>query len=144
MNMPTPDTLALIDHRLSAIEDSHNDLKDAIKDLTVAINKLAVIDERQVQSALVLDKLSNAVDKAHTRIDNQNAHIVSAVDAERKAREEQARMDAEVIKLIDRRVDALEKAEVENQRLRGWAFGAIGVLGLGVGAALLKIIGLTV
>ena len=141
--MPSTDTLALIDHRLSSIESGYVDLRDAIKDLAAAINKLAIIDERQVQSAMVLDKLNNAVDKAHSRIDSQSSAITAAVAEERKSREDQARVDAEAMKALERRVDALEKSDVENRRVRNWAFGLVTLLGVAVAGGLLRLIGLS-
>lgn len=129
--MPTAtDTLALIEHRIASIEDSHVDLKDAIKDLTVAINKLAIIDERQVQSALIMDKLSAAIDKAHSRIDGLTSEFAKALE---KAREECRQHREE----LDRRIVELEKAEPLQQQTSQWMLAAVwGFAGL-VAAGLL-------
>ena len=135
--MPTPDTLALIDHRLSSIEQGYIELRDAIKDLAAAINKLAIIDERQVQSALVMDKLTTAVDKAHSRVDNLTSEFARAMEA--------AKVECVTItKELERRVDALEKSDVENRRVRNWAFGLVTLVAVGVLGGLLKMIGLSV
>ena len=135
--MPNPDTLALIDHRLSSIENGYSELRDAIKELAAAINKLAIIDERQVQSALVMDKLTNAVDKAHSRVDNLTSDFARAMEA---ARKECHTVTSE----LERRVSVLEKADVENRRVRNWAFGLVTLVTVGVLGGLLKLIGLSV
>ena len=113
MQTADTNTLALIEHRLSSIEDSHSDLKDAIKDLTVAINKLAIIDERQVQSALVLDKLAGSVDKAHTRIDGLITEFAKAID---KVKEESTAHREE----IEKRLLDLERNEPMQKKTTEW------------------------
>lgn len=124
------DPISLIEHRLSSVEESHSDLKDAIKELTMAINKLAIIDERQVQSALIMDKLSAAIDKAHSRIDGLTSEFAKALE---KAREECRQHREE----LDRRIVELEKAEPLQQQTSQWMLAAVwGFAGL-VAAGLL-------
>lgn len=89
----------LIEHRLASIEDSYADLKEAIKELTIAIRKLAIIDERQIQSALVMDKLSAAVDKAHNRIDGLTSEFAKALE---KAKSDCAAMQQGVSDRVSR------------------------------------------
>ena len=127
-------SLALIEHRLSSIEDSHGDLKDAIKELTVAIHKLAVIDERQIQSALVLDKLSQAVDKAHSRIDGLTSEFAKAL--------ERAKQDCSAhVKTIESRLSELEKTEPMQKKTTEWVDK---VQWLVVGTVLTAIVGMVV
>lgn len=111
--MPPADTLALIEHRIASIEDSHTDLKEAIKELTQAIHKLAIIDERQIQSAITMDKLSAATDKAHSRIDGLTSEFAKAL--------EKAKGDyAGGMKALDDRVAKLEQQAPMQQRTTEW------------------------
>ena len=124
------DPLALIEHRIASIEDSHIDLKDAIKELTQAIHKLAIIDERQIQSAITMDKLSAATDKAHSRIDGLTSEFAKALE---KAREECRQHREE----LDKRITELEKAEPMQKKTSEWMLAAVwGFAGL-VAAGLL-------
>ena len=107
------DPIALIEHRLASIEDSHTDLKDAIKELTIAINKLAIIDDRQVQSVLVMDKLSAAVDKAHSRIDSLTSEFAKALE---KAKED----CAAATKGLEERVKVLEIQSPTQKKTTEW------------------------
>lgn len=128
------DTLAIIEHRLSSIESSHDELKDAIKDLTVAINKLAIIDERQVQSALILDKLSSSVDKAHMRIDGLQTEFAKALH--------QAKVDCHTeMKSLTERMSKLEIEAPLNKQTSQWVFNALwGFAGLAAAGIFHKIL----
>jgi len=111
--MATSETIALIEHRISSIEESHMDLKDAIKELTNAIHKLAIIDERQIQSAITMDKLSAATDKAHSRIDGLTSEFAKALE---KAKEENQLQRA----TLEVRLANLEKAEPIQKKTTEW------------------------
>lgn len=111
--MPTDQAIALIEHRLTSMEASHDDLRDAIKELTVAINKLAIIDERQVQSALILDRLSNSVEKAHARIDGLQNDFARALE---RAKEECHSARSE----LEKRLIDLEKSEPLQKKTTEW------------------------
>lgn len=110
--MPT-DHLSLIEHRLSSIEGSHDELRDAIKELTIAINKLAIVDERQVQAALIMDRLTQSVDKAHSRIDGLQSEFAKAL--------QQAKSDCQAeVKTLDTRVVNLEKSAPIQEKTAHW------------------------
>jgi translation elongation factor EF-1alpha len=111
--MATSETIALIEHRISSIEESHMDLKDAIKELTNAIHKLAIIDERQIQSAITMDKLSAATDKAHSRIDGLTSEFAKALE---KAKEENQLQRA----ALEVRLSNLEKTEPIQKKTTEW------------------------
>jgi len=89
------------------------DLKDAIKELTNAIHKLAIIDERQIQSAITMDKLSAATDKAHSRIDGLTSEFAKALE---KAKEENQLQRA----TLEVRLANLEKAEPIQKKTTEW------------------------
>lgn len=131
--MSGSDQFALIEHRLANIEGTHSDLKEAIRDLTQAIHKLAVIDERQVQSAVAVDKLSSTIDKAHTRIDSLSSRVVEVA--------EKMRTDSETKQAaLEKRLVELEKAEPMQKQTSQWVFGALwGLAGLAGSYAFNKI-----
>ena len=147
--------IAVIDHRVTALEDDRNEMLQVLKELNVAVNKLVIIDERQVQAAIIMDRLTKSADRAHERIDVVSGEMGSRIDGVRSevqgvvsalgksvsALKSEAH-DAHV--KIEARIDELEKAEVENKRVRGWVFAIIGLLGLAVAGAILKLIGLSV
>ena len=140
----SPEHIAVIDHRVTALEDDRNEMLQVLKELNVAVNKLVIIDERQVQAALIMDRLTKSADRAHERIDGVRSEVqgvVSALGKSVSALKSEAH-DAHV--KIEARIDELEKAEVENKRVRGWVFAIIGLLGLAVAGAILKLIGLSV
>ena len=59
----------LLHHRVGSLEDQQDEIKDVLKELTTAIHKLIIIDERQVQAALAMDRLSSSNEKLHERVD---------------------------------------------------------------------------
>ena len=158
--------LAIIGHRVAALESDRNEILQVLKELNVAVNKLVIIDERQVQAALIMDRLVKTNDRAHERLDEMAAEFANRID---RYKTECVMRDTDHSKSIEdltsalgksvsalkseavdthktreARSDELEKAEVENKRVRGWVFALIAVIGLGVAGALLKLIGLSV
>jgi len=151
----TEQDMAVIGHRVSALETDRNEILQVLKELNVAVNKLVIIDERQVQAALIMDRLVKSTDRAHERIDAVSGEMGSRIDTVKTEITEVTSAlgksvgalrseAAETHKQLEGRIDELEKAEVENKRVRGWVFAIIALIGLGVAGALLKLIGLTV
>ena len=139
----TEQDMAVIGHRVSALETDRNEILQVLKELNVAVNKLVIIDERQ------------STDRAHERIDAVSGEMGSRIDTVKTEITEVTSAlgksvgalrseAAETHKQLEGRLDELEKAEVENKRVRGWVFALIAVIGLGVAGALLKLIGLSV
>lgn len=156
--------IAVIGHRVASLEEDRNEILQVLKELNVAVNKLVIIDERQVQAALIMDRLTKTTDRAHQRIDEVTAELADRID---RSKSESVLRDMEQNKsveeltsvlgksvsalqasqqdlkeTIDQRIRTLENAEIENKRIRGWFFGAIGVVALALGAAVFKLIGL--
>jgi len=68
--MTANNNVELMEHRIEMLEETHSEIKIVLKELTTAVNKLIIVDERQVQAAVALDRLTKNVDKAHERIDS--------------------------------------------------------------------------
>jgi heme oxygenase len=135
-----------------------------LKELNVAVNKLVIIDERQVQAALIMDRLTKTTDRAHQRIDEVVGELSDRID---RSKSECVMRDTEHAKgleeltsalgksvsalktehremhtQLERRVTALEHAEIENRRVRNTLFAGVGLLGVAVVGAFFKLIGL--
>ena len=158
------ENIAIIGHRVAALEEDRNEILQVLKELNVAVNKLVIIDERQVQAALIMDRLTKTTDRAHQRIDEAVSELSERMDRSKSEcmlrDSEQAKSleeltsalgksvsalkteQKELHERIDVRMRALENAEIENHRIRGWVFAAIGLLGAAVAAAIFKLIGL--
>lgn len=54
--------------KLELLHEDVNDMKSVLKDLTVAINRLAIVEERQAQTATSLDRAFTALEKIESRI----------------------------------------------------------------------------
>jgi hypothetical protein len=160
----TEENIAIIGHRVASLEEDRNEILQVLKELNVAVNKLVIIDERQVQAALIMDRLTKTTDRAHQRIDEVAGELAERID---RAKSESVVRDTGMTKSIedltsalgksvsalkteqqelhtkiDNRMRALEHAEVENRRIRTIIFGAMALLGTAVAAAILKVIGL--
>jgi hypothetical protein len=158
------ENIAIIGHRVAALEEDRNEILQVLKELNVAVNKLVIIDERQVQAALIMDRLTKTTDRAHQRIDEMATELAERIDRSKsecmvrdtgisksvedltsalgKSVSALKTEQKELHEKIDVRMRTLENAEIENQRIRGWVFAAIGVMALALGGAVFKLIGL--
>jgi hypothetical protein len=59
------DTVVL---RIKALHEDVSDMKDVLKELTAAINRLALVEERQAQTALALERAFAALTKVEDRL----------------------------------------------------------------------------
>ncbi len=75
----TPERGELFDHRLNLLEENHSEMKQVLKEVSTALNKLVLIDERQVQAALSIDRLSNRLDKYDERLAAEYLKVESAL-----------------------------------------------------------------
>lgn len=57
-----------ISMKLDMLHDDVSDMKSVLKDLTVAINRLAVVEERQTQTSTALERAFVALEKVETRV----------------------------------------------------------------------------
>lgn len=56
--------------KLDALHADITDIKLVLKELTVAINRLAIVEERQSQAADALERAFTALDKIEVRVSN--------------------------------------------------------------------------
>lgn len=125
MNTPTSSiqqssydaTLLLVTDRLNGIHkdviDLRESVRDSVKDIAVALNKLAAFEERQLNMSTAYDRLSKDFEKTLDKYEK-----------------------------LENRVDALERDQPDNQRIKDWIYkGIIGILGI-VGLFVMKFVGL--
>ena len=62
-------TVLLIAHKLEALHEDVGAMKDVLKELTSAITKLALIEERQAQAALAQERAFKVLEKLEARVD---------------------------------------------------------------------------
>jgi hypothetical protein len=158
------ENIAIIGHRVASLEEDRNEILQVLKELNVAVNKLVIIDERQVQAALIMDRLTKTTDRAHQRIDEVAGELAERIDRSKsecmvrdtsltksvedltsalgKSVSALKTEQSELHTKIDNRMRELEHAEVENRRIRTMIFGAMALLGTAVAAAIFKLIGL--
>lgn len=119
-----PDNLQLINHRVERLEGNHSEIKEALRELTQAVQKLVVVDERQVQAAINMDRIAKTLDKAHARLDTVVADFSRALE---KAKDEQAN----AFKALELRVDTLEREAPMQRQASQWVSAAVyGAAGL--------------
>lgn len=140
---PIQDHFPLLDHRITNLEENQNELKMVLKEIAVAVQKLVLIDQRQVDTATIMDRLASNVDRGHNRIDLLQMEINNTVTKEREKREEEKKAILDSAKQLENRVDALEKADVENKRVRNWAFSIVTLMGVAIVGGIFKLIGLS-
>lgn len=93
---------AVLAHKVDAIHTDVNEMRVVLRDLTNAIIKLALVEERQSQFAIAQERGSKALEKIEAKMDG-----------------------------IDARVKDLEIAEPEQQRTSGWVTAVVwGAAGL--------------
>jgi DNA repair exonuclease SbcCD ATPase subunit len=54
--------------RMQVLHEDVTDIKSALKDLTTAITKLALIEERQAQASIALERAFKALEKVEDRV----------------------------------------------------------------------------
>ena len=57
-----------ISARLESLHRDVGEMRDVLKELTVAINRLAVVEERQLQTAASLERAFKALEKVENRV----------------------------------------------------------------------------
>lgn len=119
-----PTSVELLDHRVTVLEENHEELKDVLKDLTIAIHKLVLVDERQVQAALAMDRLAGELREVRA-----------------EAKEAEKRVD-ESIKRMGARVGTLELAMPQQRQAAQWIYEGVKALAVVVCLFVLKKVGL--
>ena len=66
-------TVLLIAHKLESLHEDVGAMRSVLKDLTTAITKLALIEERQTQSSLAQERAFKVLEKLEARVDKLEA-----------------------------------------------------------------------
>lgn len=66
-------TVLLIAHKLESLHEDVGAMRDVLKELTSAITKLALIEERQSQAALAQERAFKVLEKLESRVDKLEA-----------------------------------------------------------------------
>lgn len=106
----------LLEHRVNSINEAHDEIKDVLKELTVAIHKLVIVDERQVQAALAMDRLSKEIDRVERKVDDNKRAADKSIER------------------MGERIGPLELAVPQQRQVSQWVNGA--VVGMAVLAAM--------
>lgn len=69
--------VSLLSARLQTLHTDVSDIKGTLKDLTTAINKLALVEERITNAAAAQERTFKAIEKLEERIDNlEKAQVI--------------------------------------------------------------------
>ena len=68
LNEKTDSTLAVLSHRVEAMHDDFSEMRSVLKELTAAINKLALVEERQTQFAEAQERAFKVIAKIEERL----------------------------------------------------------------------------
>ena len=107
---------------------------DTLEMLAHKVSKIDMVIEMQRRQEAVLEKLADSVQRLSVIEERQNADRIEM--------REMSKSISRTFERFGERIDRLEKAEVENQRIRGWVWAAIGTAGAAGTTAILALIGL--
>ena len=107
---------------------------DTLEMLVHKVSKIDMVIEMQRRQEAVLEKLADSVQRLSVIEERQNADRIEM--------REMSKSISRTFERLGDRIDRLEKAEVENQRIRGWVWAAIGTAGAAGMAAILALIGI--
>lgn len=62
-------TIAVLNHKVDALHHDVGEMKSALKDVAVALNKLTIVEERQSQSNATQKRILEKLDVMEMRID---------------------------------------------------------------------------
>lgn len=94
-------------HHMQRIRDDVAGMKDAMREVAAAINRLAVIEERQNQDRAALERAFNAISDVAKKHDNAIARVM------------------EIVEKVDGRLRALEMAQPLQSKTAEWVEKAI-------------------
>lgn len=107
---------------------------DTLEMLVHKVSKIDMVIEMQRRQEAVLEKLADSVQRLSVIEERQNADRIEI--------REMSKSISRTFERLGERIDRLEKAEVENQRIRGLVWAAIGTAGAAGMAAILALIGI--
>lgn len=79
---PSEAEIAVIAHKVDSMHSDLGDMRTILRDLTTAVNKLSIIEERQQQASLTQERFFKVLDDINTKINGMNSRIVELEIAE--------------------------------------------------------------
>lgn len=73
--MSEPSMLAVLDQKVSSLCNDFSDVRSSLKELTAAINRLALVEERQAQLTLTVERVFKALDRLEQRAEKDRGEI---------------------------------------------------------------------
>lgn len=67
--------LAVLDQKVSSLCNDFSDVRSSLKELTAAINRLALVEERQAQLTLTVERVFKALDRLEQRAEKDRGEI---------------------------------------------------------------------
>lgn len=92
----TDDLVLIMATKIETMSDSMVEMRGTMKELVNAITKLAVVEERQAQGSLALERAFKVIEKMESKIDS-----------------------------VETRIDALEKAAPMTTQTNNWVMGGV-------------------
>ena len=103
----------LISHKLESLLSDTNSMRSVLRELTTAVTKLALIEERQTQANVDLNRAFREIDKCNSGHDAR--HTLEVAD----------------YKLLQQRIAALEQQTPISKQTSAWVANAVvGAVGL--------------
>lgn len=104
----TGDTLVqVIAHKLESLHGDVGDMRTILRELTAAVTKLAVIEERQGQTSLALERAFKEIERCGSRHDVQHASSIAE------------------LKLLQARVAAIEVMAPATKQTNVWVMAFV-------------------
>lgn len=107
--------IELLTHHIQQIREGVTEMKDAMREMAAAINRLAVIEERQNQDRAALERAFNAisdVNKKHDYTTTRVMEIVEKIEARMRAVEMAQPLQNKTAEWVERAVLAAAAAAV--------------------------------
>lgn len=74
-------TMRVLETKLEALHSDVSEMRTAMRELTAAMSKLALVEERLIQTAASLGRAFDAIEKLQTRLESLEKIGISAVRA---------------------------------------------------------------
>lgn len=110
-------------HHIQRIRESQDKMEATMGKLADAVNRLAIIEERQNQDRAAMERAFNAIAEMGRKHDAAMDRVMQYVER------------------VENRLVDLERVEGLNKQARYWLFGAIGTGGAAILYALMRSIG---
>lgn len=69
------DEISLLNHKVDGMSEVVTDMKASLKELTTAVTKLTLIEERQSQATVALERAFKAIEKIDARVDTLEQYV---------------------------------------------------------------------